>query len=56
MDEIEKRHSIYDRAFQKNKFTFGSLYMIEASKYLGKFKILNQMIHIYWFLTNIFVL
>lgn len=33
MDEIEKRHSIYDRAFRK--FTFGSLDMInEASLYL----------------------
>jgi nicotinamidase-related amidase len=32
-DEIVKRNSIYDRAFQKN--TFGSRYMIEeASKYL----------------------
>lgn len=54
MDEIEKRHSIYDRAFRK--FTFGSLDMIkEASMYLWENSKSDDEIHICGLVTNICV-
>jgi nicotinamidase-related amidase len=52
MDEIKKRSSIYDRAFQKN--TFGSLDMIEeASKYLWDNVSSKDEIHMCGLCTNI---
>ena len=53
-DEIVKRNSIYDRAFQKN--TFGSCYMIdEASKYLWENPESDDSIYIVGLCTNICV-
>jgi nicotinamidase-related amidase len=52
MDEIEKRHSIYDRAF--HKFTFGSLDMVnEASMYLMDNPKSDDEIHICGLCTDI---
>jgi nicotinamidase-related amidase len=52
MDEIEKRHSIYDRSFQKH--TFGSWYMIEeASKYLWENTESYDEIHVCGLCTDI---
>ena len=54
MDEIEKRHSIYDRAFRK--FTFGSLNMVnEASLYLWENVKSDDEIHIVGLCTDICV-
>ena len=54
MDEIEKRHSIYDRSFCK--FTFGSLDMaIEASMYLMDNPKSDDEIHICGLCTDICV-
>ena len=54
MDEIEKRHSIYDRAFRK--FTFGSLDMMEeASLYFWKNITSDDSIHIVGLCTDICV-
>jgi nicotinamidase-related amidase len=55
MDEIEKRHSIYDRAFRK--FTFGSLDMInEASLYLWENVDSKDEIHVVGLCTDICLL
>ncbi len=52
MDEIEKRNSIYDRAF--HKFTFGGLDMvIEASMYLMDNPKSDDEIHLCGLVTNI---
>lgn len=54
-DEIVKRNSIYDRAFQKN--TFGSWYMIEeASKYLWENPESDDEIHVCGLCTDICVI
>ena len=54
MDELEKRHSIYDRAF--HKFTFGSLDMvIEASMYLLDNPKSDDEIHVCGLCTDICV-
>jgi nicotinamidase-related amidase len=54
-DEIVKRNSIYDRAFQKN--TFGSWYMIEeASKYLWENIKSDDEIHMCGLCTDICIL
>ena len=54
-DEIVKRNSIYDRAFQKN--TFGSWYMIEeASKYLWENPESDDSIYIVGLCTDICVI
>jgi nicotinamidase-related amidase len=55
MNEIEKRNSIYDRAFRK--FTFGSWYMIEeASKYLWENPESDDSIYILGLCTDICVI
>lgn len=55
MDEIEKRHGIYDRAFRK--FTFGSLDMVnEASKYLWENPESDDSIYIVGLCTDICII